>query len=721
MKYHCGIIVVYTRQQQAVDLALEVLAMAGHKHCILACAPSVRQLAEQKAQTAAALGLECVVAVSGAEGYSAAANAGAAACDAIYSHLAFLSADSVPFTLWPNALCGEGAAFPATNAPGVGSVPCEEAVRKNRFSLRKLAAFAQKREVNEHNSVKTERFTDGLVLPAALFRGCGGFAESLTLPQLAWDELALRLQSGGVSLACVRSVYLHHWVDDAFSQIDPYWQAQEVKANRNAYAALTGAEWQQRPGDTLRSLALETAEPVLAAALRAQAQQMDSLWVRADTPPRALELGQYPEVPAGELVRQLKGKTLRRLKSIGPVANHIRARNLANPAGFAELLDAVQKKKAAGIGCVAILAPYFADSRMSPQDGYIRRVKAVDEDVLDKQYKIYCYEHWVHQPEFLQVQILDDSHAYVQYDSRVPEQRRQVLQLIEACGVCYSHSVLRLLPAHDTCDTASRLPLFDLPGVKYVWDVHGAVPEEFALDGKQAEAEAAAQAEALFAAGADVIVTVNRATQQHLLKKYPGIKARFVNMPIFNEDLAARGEISAVRPQVNGKPLAVYAGGLQAWQKIPLMQQCMAAADAHLAYKIYTPEPDAFAQLWQGNPFTDLELDTKTPQQLMEEYTQCSYGFVLRDDIAVNNVACPTKLIEYLQYGIVPVLHTEKIGDFAALGMQYLTDESLLNGNYPSEEERIAMAESNLQVLHKLKADAVSGRESLRALMCGGL
>ena len=105
----------------------------------------------------------------------------------------------------------------------------------------------------------------------------------------------------------------------------------------------------------------------------------------------------------------------------------------------------------------------------------------------------------------------------------------------------------------------------------------------------------------------------------------------------------------------------------------------------------------------------------------MEEYPRCSYGFVLRDDIAVNNVACPTKLIEYLQYGIVPILHTERIGDFAALGMQYVPDTVLLDGRLPAEEQRAAMAQNNLQVLQKLKQDAVEGRKALQALMNGGL
>lgn len=49
------------------------------------------------------------------------------------------------------------------------------------------------------------------------------------------------------------------------------------------------------------------------------------------------------------------------------------------------------------------------------------------------------------------------------------------------------------------------------------------------------------------------------------------------------------------------------------------------------------------------------------------------YVFVLRDDILVNQVACPTKIVEYLNYGIIPIVLSENIGDFKELGYEYLS------------------------------------------------
>lgn len=39
------------------------------------------------------------------------------------------------------------------------------------------------------------------------------------------------------------------------------------------------------------------------------------------------------------------------------------------------------------------------------------------------------------------------------------------------------------------------------------------------------------------------------------------------------------------------------------------------------------------------------------------------FGFVLRDDIAVNNVATPTKLSSYLSAGVIPI-YSSALKDF---------------------------------------------------------
>lgn len=94
---------------------------------------------------------------------------------------------------------------------------------------------------------------------------------------------------------------------------------------------------------------------------------------------------------------------------------------------------------------------------------------------------------------------------------------------------------------------------------------------------------------------------MNRATQEHLRKRYGELKAQMVCMPIFNEDVK-NAQPPLDKPLANGLPVALYAGGVQAWQNIPLMQQAMAAHPDAFVYKMFLPDPDAFAALLGTSP-----------------------------------------------------------------------------------------------------------------------
>ena len=52
----------------------------------------------------------------------------------------------------------------------------------------------------------------------------------------------------------------------------------------------------------------------------------------------------------------------------------------------------------------------------------------------------------------------------------------------------------------------------------------------------------------------------------------------------------------------------------------------------------------------------------------------------MRDDIVLNRVAAPTKLIEYLSYGLIPIVKTINIGDSVKMGYEYILYNEDLNG-----------------------------------------
>ena len=46
--------------------------------------------------------------------------------------------------------------------------------------------------------------------------------------------------------------------------------------------------------------------------------------------------------------------------------------------------------------------------------------------------------------------------------------------------------------------------------------------------------------------------------------------------------------------------------------------------------------------------------------------------YLIQFDIVVNRVACPTKLVEYMFYGITPIVLSKEIDDYNELGYEYL-------------------------------------------------
>ena len=90
---------------------------------------------------------------------------------------------------------------------------------------------------------------------------------------------------------------------------------------------------------------------------------------------------------------------------------------------------------------------------------------------------------------------------------------------------------------------------------------------------------------------------------------------------------------------------------------------------------------------------------------------------MLRDSSPVNYVACPTKIIEYLKYGIIPILKSTEIGDFVDLGMEYITYTDLMKGLTISHKKRNMMQEKNYEILDKLVQTSKTGLNNLENLL----
>ncbi len=354
---------------------------------------------------------------------------------------------------------------------------------------------------------------------------------------------------------------------------------------------------------------------------------------------------------------------------------------------------------------VVVMAPMFTEE--NGKDGYIQRIRSIDELVLKDRIRFYIMgDH----PELDQIVVkkIDNDHYYLEFNSENLEHMQYINSLAFRCGTLYVHSVYRFMAG-----PVSHMMqgILDVTNIRIFWDVHGAVPEECVLNGDPGIAKVAGSVEEKLFQKSDVIICVNEAMKNHLKDKYfKATNASFVILPIIGN--IQHGAIYATSPN-NKKPVVIYSGGLQAWQNVEEMLRIAIETKERYEYRFFVADPKALVEKAGRENLDGISIRSVGPDQIGKEYVGCNYGLLLRDDIAVNRVACPTKLIEYVENRIVPVLKSKKIGDFEKLGLNCVLEQDLLDGRLPDENIRFEMAEKNLLCLESIKEQQNRGIEEI--------
>ena len=159
---------------------------------------------------------------------------------------------------------------------------------------------------------------------------------------------------------------------------------------------------------------------------------------------------------------------------------------------------------------------------------------------------------------------------------------------------------------------------------------------------------------------------------------------------------------------------------MQRWQQMDKMIEIVAKTTYYYNYKIYCPASSN--EIFKDFYITDTAkflpiLDTISHSKWLTASQNFHYGFCLRENHVLNRVACPTKIIEYLVLGIIPILDYEDIGDFKSMGMNYLSVKDILSHNIPTEEERNLMAKNNLTVYNNLLAMKIKGAKQISSIV----
>lgn len=292
-----------------------------------------------------------------------------------------------------------------------------------------------------------------------------------------------------------------------------------------------------------------------------------------------------------------------------------------------------------------------------------QRIMAVDEQLAGSNRHYLSVSHRL----YWQRETEEPKPGLVQYRCNLFRHFFFILRLLRQSKVMYVHSVMNVLP---------WLPLLPfLPrGTRVILDAHGVVPEEAKLSGDRLKSWLYGLSERLVMLRVNTVITVTKAMERHFRQKYPESRTDYATFAILpahilrDEDV----DLSVQAEDVH----VVYSGNTQKWQNIELMLSVISQTRGpRIKYHILTGDIASMRRYLRGAGLAegpDIELTTVSSDALKEYYRKAHYGFVLRDDITVNRVACPTKLVEYLHYGIIPILKHPEIGDFNAMGYEYI-------------------------------------------------
>ena len=321
-------------------------------------------------------------------------------------------------------------------------------------------------------------------------------------------------------------------------------------------------------------------------------------------------------------------------------------------------------------------------------EGMSQRVIAIDKQYENEQ-RVYLFVS--HRMFFSKQVIRIDSNA-VQYRCNLFIHFFYILGLFRKANTLYFHSVINVLPV---------LPMlsFIRPNQRVVLDAHGLVPEEQRMAGTRWKSKLYQLSERRIFNRCDVVITVNSAMERYFREKYPSAKPRYLVLPIMPDHL--RKDRYDFPEVVDGEQIrVVYSGNTQLWQNVDVMIDVIKRnCSGRIRYDLLTGEPALMRQYLADAGLADasnIHVLTVEPEELKNYYRQAHYGFMMRGDVNVSRASCPTKLIEYMYYGMIPIIMTRRIGDFDDMGF-----ESVLYSDF-SEALGAQKSLTNHQIISKL-------------------
>ncbi len=213
-------------------------------------------------------------------------------------------------------------------------------------------------------------------------------------------------------------------------------------------------------------------------------------------------------------------------------------------------------------------------------------------------------------------------------------------------------------------------------------DLHGAIPEELAYQGRKLQSKFYSLVEKYAFQRVNHFIHVTHAMKAHFLTKYPSQKRTkfkdyvlgiFTTLDVKPEEVLmekVKKELAWESSQV----WIIYSGGTQQWQNMSLMLETIKKInEPNYRFLFLSGQYNTMCNLVKEAGLQQVvKVFSVSPDALKEYYSLAHYGFVLRDTTVVNKVSNPTKLSEYLAFGITPIVLEPRIGDYFEMDYEFI-------------------------------------------------
>lgn len=194
-----------------------------------------------------------------------------------------------------------------------------------------------------------------------------------------------------------------------------------------------------------------------------------------------------------------------------------------------------------------------------------------------------------------------------------------------------------------------------LAGYRYVvfWSQGLAAEESYMRNGSRARLELLKAISKCALTRSDLTFLVSGAMREYYRKEYGVALCKTVVMPCFNEEVRSASPLDKRTGNV-----FLYAGGLAPWQcfeETACLYHAVEEQVEDASLLVLVKDQERAERILKASGVVRYEIDYVGQEQLSRRIQGVSYGFCLREDNPVNNVATPTKLSTYVANDIVPI------------------------------------------------------------------